>query len=91
MLADSIEKFCTLSTVEQVDLHEGGNDSVDCYNNLIDHLGAKWRIPLIGDHLCDSNGLETNTVVTQEFFAELGGDAQIKKDLISFRIARDFF
>ena len=51
LLADTIEKFCTLSTVEQVDLHEGGNDSVDCYNDLIDHLGAKRRIPLIGDHL----------------------------------------
>ena len=61
-----------LSAVEQVDLHESGNDWIDCYNNLLDHLRAKRRVPLIGDNLCDSNGQETNTVVTQEFVEQLG-------------------
>ena len=56
LLANSIERFCTLSAVEQVDLHKSGNDSVDCYNDLLHHLGVKRRVPLIGDNLCDSNG-----------------------------------
>ena len=50
-----------------MDLQESGNDSIDCYNDLLDHLGAKQRVPLIGDNLCDSKGQKTNTVVNQEF------------------------
>ena len=33
LLANSIEKFCTLSVEEQADLQDSGDNSIDCYND----------------------------------------------------------
>ena len=41
LLANSIEKFCTLSVEEQADLQDSGDNSIDCYNDLLDHLGMQ--------------------------------------------------
>ena len=72
LLANSIERFCTLSVVEQVDLQESGNNSIDCYNDLLDHLGAKRRVPLIGDKLYNSKRRETSNMVNQDLVEQLG-------------------
>ena len=72
LLENSIEIFCVLSVEEQTDLHNSGDNSIDCYNDLIDHLGAKCRVPLIGDNLYDSKGQETSKVVTQDLVEQLG-------------------
>ena len=72
LLENTIERFCVLSVEEQTDLHNSGDNSINCYNNLIDHLGAKHRVPLIGDNLYDSKGQETSNVVTQDLVEQLG-------------------
>ena len=72
LLENTIERFCVLSVKEQTDLHNSGDNSVNCYNNLIDHIGARRRVPLIGDNLYNSKGQETSNVVTQDLVEQLG-------------------
>ena len=60
MLVDLIEQFCTLSNDEQQQIEDSGdNSTAECYNSLYDHLSVKRRVPLLGEHLYDSNDQET--------------------------------
>ena len=51
LLSTLIEKFCMLSVEEQADIKDSGDSSIECYNDLFDHLGVRHRVPLIGDNL----------------------------------------
>ena len=74
VLEDTIEKLCVLTAEERADLHNSGDSTVTCYHDLIDHIGARRRVPLIGDNLYDSKGQETGNVVTQDLVEQLGSE-----------------
>ena len=72
LLENTIKKLCVLTVEEQADLHNSGDSTVTCYHDLIDHIGARRRVPLIGENLYDSKGQETGNVVTQDLVEQLG-------------------
>ena len=74
MLSELIEQFCTLGVEEQNKLECQGEQTVESYNNLFDHISVRQRVPLIGDTLYDVHNQETGKVLTDDMIDRLGTD-----------------
>ena len=59
---------------EQDELERQGEQTVESYNNLFDHISVRRRVPLIGDTLYNVHNQETSTVLTDDMIDRLGTD-----------------
>ena len=72
ILSDLIEQFCTLNMEEQDRLESHGEDTVECYNGLFDHISVRRRVPLVGETLYNAHDQETHAILTQDMIERLG-------------------
>ena len=72
ILSDLIEQFCTLNMEEQDRLESHGEDTVESYNGLFDHISVRRRVPHVGETLYNAHDQETGAILMQDVIERLG-------------------